>query len=217
MQVDELLHLAGSEKLGSFVWGDALREVINTFLSKEREVTQEHTGNDAIGVLRTLPMQVLKYIGSVSIDPRSGDVVIDGADGGKDNSSQAQENPPAARDRPPNQQTAPTSKPDNSMKNVHSKIMLMIASALVFVMLLLTFSAIDGKREGGPIESSTLEVVVKTLGEVFKSTAQTAPRPDGSKKQDPYQNSPYNDGYSDPNYDQQRTPREQQYNPPYGN
>lgn len=217
MQVDELLQLAGSEKLGSFAWGDALRDVINTFLSKEREVTQEHTGNETIGILRTLPMQVLKYIGSISIDPRTGDIVIDGADSGRDNAPQAREDPPTVRNHPPNQQPPTNNTPDNSMKNVHSKIMLMVASTLVFVVLLLTFSAIDGKREGGPIESSTLEVVVKTLGEVFKSTAQTAPRQDGGKRQDPYQNSPYNDGYSDPNYDQQRTPRDQQYNPPYGN
>lgn len=166
-QLDDLLQMAGDEKLGGFVWGKAVCEELNTFLSKERQITLDHTGNKALIVVRSLPIQTLPTVMAIRINPKTGERV--------DSIQRAPEYERYAQ-RPLDSSRASVDDPKNSL---HGKIMLLLAGVMAVVVIALTYATINNSDPDRPkIESSTLEVALKVMGDIFISTADNE-----SKKQ----------------------------------
>ena len=198
LKIEDLLDIAASEQLKSFRWADGLCNAVNAYLSLDHRLTITDTGDRVAAVIRGLPSSVQIRLSFVLIDVETGEVVLSRTtlDGfptvpddveGEDTSGRA---PPVAgyeryedeanlgeveevrgprytpRGRMPPSREAPP----------NSTIMMMIAATLVAVALIMTFTASKiSKETGAPMESNTLEVVLKVLGDVFKSSANTNP------------------------------------------
>ncbi len=188
----DVLDLTGDERLAVFKWCDAVLMTVNQYLSIERRLTPMQTGTDVIRVLKGLPVAVQVKVSRVRINTESGEL---------DESRRTREFPAITiptdssptvdyeRYTPP--LSDPVSQPEvkkDSESTVDSKLMVFIACVLVCVTLILTVTAVRYSKETGKkADSSTLEVVIKVLGDIFTSTAQTNP---ASNESDTSQTSP---------------------------
>lgn len=239
LQMDDLLQLAGEEPLEGFGWGEAVCNELNSYLSKERQIKGTHTGNQTLAVIRTLPVHAVARIGLLFIDPRTGDIQYKDATHHEEHAliNQAVKISKRRRQQTDEEDEAEYSERPRSErdKDVHSKIMMLIATAVVAIAFMLTFNVTNSdSKNGREVKSSTLEVALKVLGEIFTSTAETAPvEPGRNGNSGRSTNGRYRDNnsyrddnrYQDPEYsnaDQEsaasrRPPRDEEYQPEYGN
>lgn len=219
LQIDELLQVAGDEKLGGFVWGNAVCEEMGQYLSKERQITPETTGNEAIAKIRALPITAVLRIGVMYVNPKTGEIRY--IDDPTDTDTNEESHPTEKSSQSDDKRTVEPDdqKPPNEEETLHGKIMMMIASTVVIIALILTFNVISPKNKGTEVKSSTLEVALQVLGEIFGSTANTAGNGQNNDYQDnpDYPNNPpsnQRDNGSDP---VNRPPRSDDPGPQYGN
>ncbi len=180
LPLDDVLDLTGDERLAGFKWCDAVLTAVNQYLSMERRMTPMQTGTEVIRVLKGLPVAAQVKVSRTRINTETGEV---------DESRRTREfpavvstpdtAPPADYEHYTPPLPEPTHERDRMTDHettVHSKLMIFIACALVGVTLILTVAAVQYSKEtGNKAESSTLEVVIKVLGDIFTSTANTNP------------------------------------------
>lgn len=227
LQIDDLLQLAGQEKLDGFPWGSAVCDELNQYLSKERQLTTENTGNEVIAKIRALPITVLVRLSNLYVNPKTSEISYRDE---QDDSCDEDENAPPHhvpreestrrrdddedrddRDRDRSAEKRPVKDEEQTL---HGKIMIMVASTVVIIALILTFNVIKPENRGKEIKSSTLEVALQVLGEVFGATANNSGNNDSgdNSSDDSRRNSSDSDDRP-----VNRPPRSDDPGPSYGN
>lgn len=191
LKVEDLLDLAVDQPILGFKWADAVCNVVNPYLSLERRLTLHMTGTEVGQIIKGLPASVQISINTVVVDVISGEILDhnvrreasepeleeesipvtshgDTSAGYERYHDPIPERRPLHRDRFGDEDRRP--KPPNNI------IMGMIATTLVVIALIFTLTiGRIAKETNGKMESSTLEVVIKTLGQIFVSSANTNP------------------------------------------
>lgn len=187
LTVLELLESAQSEKLKGFRWADTVLELINPFLSMDNRLTLEMTGADALAALDRLPARIKEQLPTVRILAGTNEIIAPGQAVQSTTTDYERLQPPVSAPEP----VATTSNKPTISTN--SGIMILIALALVFVMVVMTVTtAWIAKQSGTAPNSGTLEVVVKVLGEVFKTAATSQSDSSNSDSSSDKQDTPPN-------------------------
>lgn len=201
LHIDDILDIAGKEQLKGFRWADGICSAINPYLSLDRRITILNTGDEIADLIKSLPSHVQIRLSVVLVDVETGELTasrqtLDGFPALTEELIEGAAATPAGNDQVNDDSTTRvgyeryehetnplprTIQEAEGRPPPNSTIMMMIAAVLVAIALIMTFTVSKiAKETGGKAESTTLEVVLRVLGDVFKSAAQTNPDGNGN-------------------------------------
>lgn len=201
-----LINLSRKEKLIGYRWADAFCSVINPYLSVSKRVTLENTGEEAEAAIRTLPPDMQIKILAVLVDIVTFEIAY-GEDitttpsappcGDSNSFGQYERYQPPMR---PEERSIGHDDDSENSTSPNSGIMRLIALVLVGIAITLTVTLSQIQKESGTaVRSSSLEVVLKVLGDIFTASANTNPESKPHSRRS-------NTDDSSENYDQEEEP-----------
>lgn len=205
LKIEDLLDIADEEQLKGFRWADGVCDAVNAYLSLNHRVSIDNTGLEVADTIKQFPLQVQLRLSLLLIDVETGEThvsrktldnfpvipedLMEDAEAAGEEEEEPTHSPsprqPGGYERyeddlppEPRRRHRPEVADDKADVNTspNSTIMMMIAGVLVVIALVMTITASKMSQETGqPMQSSTLEVVLRVLGDVFKTSANTNP------------------------------------------